>query len=629
MGVLKADITKSVPNSQMCGQKSGSEAAIHAMRSMFEKAETDAVLLVDAENAFNSLNRAVFLHNIGITCPLLATYVRNCYSKSAKLFVIGGGELKSFEGTTQGDPLGMAIYAIGTTPLLHQLAMKPQSRSEKEVAFADDLTAAGSIGNLRSWWDKLSVEGPLFGYHPKPTKSWLIVKNEKIAEATKAFQGTNIQITTQGSKHLGAVIGSQEFKDSFIAEKVLTWVNEITLLSKIAISQPQSAYACFVGGYQHKLTYFLRTVPDIEKYLQPVDEVIRHHLIPALTGGRLVSDDERQLLSLPPRLGGLGLKMFVETASEEFNNSQRMTNDNQNQILGKEKIENPATKYQITKERSDRQKEKLDYLIQSMAPDKKKSTLANGQKGVSNWLTTLPLKEHGLDLSRNEFTDAIRLRYGWKLDKMPSKCACGANFDVAHALSCKKGGFVTLRHNELRDITAEMLEEVCKDVKVEPILSEIQEGEETRGNQSKEARLDVSTVSFWTRGQRAFFDIRVFDLQAQRYRSQELTKCYETNEKEKKRHYNERILQVENGTFTPLVFSTNGAMGKECMVFYKRLAGLIADKRDCNVNEITRAIRTKLCFSLLRATIRCVRGSRSRKVILDNLESLKFCEQNL
>eukprot|EP00111_Clytia_hemisphaerica_P024422 TCONS_00072038-protein len=78
--------------------------------------------------------------------------------------------------------------------------------------------------------------------------------------------------------------------------------------------------------------------------------------------------------------------MFVETASEEFNNSQRMTNDNQNQILGKEKIENPATKYQITKERSDRQKEKLDYLIQSMAPDKKKSTLANGQKGVSNWL---------------------------------------------------------------------------------------------------------------------------------------------------------------------------------------------------------------------------------------------------
>ena len=49
---------------------------------------------------------------------------------------------------------------------------------------------------------------------------------------------------------------------------------------------------------------------------------------------------------------------------------------------------------------------------------------------------------------------------------------------MSHALSCKKGGFVTLKHNELRDITAEMLGEICRDVKVEPMLSEIEKGEE-------------------------------------------------------------------------------------------------------------------------------------------------------
>ncbi len=69
-----------------------------------------------------------------------------------------------------------------------------------------------------------------------------------------------------------------------------------------------------------------------------------------------------------------------------------------------------------------------------------------------------------------------------------------------------------------------------------------------------EARLDVSAASFLVAGQKAVFDIRVFDLNAQRYSILELAKCYLTNEAEKKRLYNERVLQVENGTFTLLVF---------------------------------------------------------------------------
>ena len=88
---------------------------------------------------------------------------------------------------------------------------------------------------------------------------------------------------------------------------------------------------------------------------------------------------------------------------------------------------------------------------------------------------------------------------------------------MSQALSCKKGGFVTLKHNELRDITAEMLGEICRDVKVEPMLSEIEKGEEMvkkSNKQAREARFDVSAVSFWTKGQKAFFDIRVFDLNA-------------------------------------------------------------------------------------------------------------------
>ena len=88
------------------------------------------------------------------------------------------------------------------------------------------------------------------------------------------------------------------------------------------------------------------------------------------------------------------------------------------------------------------------------------------------------------------------------------------------------------------------------------------------------------------------------------------------NEIEKKRAYNERILQIEQGTFTPLVFSINGSMGRECQRFYSRLAELISQKRDLPKSITMNWIRTKLCFALLKSSLLCLRGSRTvcRKV---------------
>ena len=85
----------------MCaGHKGGSEAGINAVHNLFEADNTDVVLLVDATNAFISLNRATALHNIRILCPALATYAINTYRVYARLFVTGGKELSSTEGTT-------------------------------------------------------------------------------------------------------------------------------------------------------------------------------------------------------------------------------------------------------------------------------------------------------------------------------------------------------------------------------------------------------------------------------------------------------------------------------------------------------------------------------------------------
>ena len=91
IGVIKEDITTAAGPLQTCtGMKAGIEAAIHSMRQVFEGDDSEAVLLVDAENAFNNLNRATALENIKELCPPFHQYLQNTYQKPAKIIIRGG-----------------------------------------------------------------------------------------------------------------------------------------------------------------------------------------------------------------------------------------------------------------------------------------------------------------------------------------------------------------------------------------------------------------------------------------------------------------------------------------------------------------------------------------------------------
>ena len=115
---------------------------------------------------------------------------------------------------------------------------------------------------------------------------------------------------------------------------------------------------------------------------------------------------------------------------------------------------------------------------------------------------------------------------------------------------------------------------------------------------------------FWIRDQKAF-DVRVFDPSASRYLNQNLRQCYQRNEREKKNAYNERILNIEHGSFTPLVFTIQGGMSRECHMFYKRLSELISIKRNEPLALMTNWVRTKISFALLRSCLLYLRGSRT------------------
>ena len=124
------------------------------------------------------------------------------------------------------------------------------------------------------------------------------------------------------------------------------------------------------------------------------------------------------------------------------------------------------------KQRENDQKEELQKLLEGeqLGLYEKKRTDTHLENGASNWLSALPIKEAGFSLNKLEFRDAIALRYDLPVPSLPDVCTCGNEFTPDHAMICKIGGFVSLRHNELRDLTGKMLKEVCKNVEIEALL---------------------------------------------------------------------------------------------------------------------------------------------------------------
>ena len=134
-----------------------------------------------------------------------------------------------------------------------------------------------------------------------------------------------MKVTSEGKRHLGAIIGSKVFKVSYAKSVVDDWIKQLKLLSVIAESEPQSAYSAFVGGFKGKLTYFMGTIPSLGELLKPLEDVIRFNFIPAITGGHLCSDNDRILLSLPVRFGRLEIPLFHNDAKYEYQNSRNFT----------------------------------------------------------------------------------------------------------------------------------------------------------------------------------------------------------------------------------------------------------------------------------------------------------------
>ena len=159
-------------------------------------------------------------------------------------------------------------------------------------------------------------------------------------------------------------------------------------------------------------------------------------------------------------------------------------------------------------------KEEAEQLLQTLDKPQKHAMILSQEKGAFHWLNVLPIEEHRFSLHKGAFRDRLCLRYSWKPDGLPATCTCGQHFDVEHALSCNPGGFPIIRHNELRDITADMLSQVCHNVSVEPHLQTLSGEEMSHSTAIREdsARLYVKANGFFGDNfHTTYFDVRVFN----------------------------------------------------------------------------------------------------------------------
>ena len=153
---------------------------------------------------------------------------------------------------------------------------------------------------------------------------------------------------------------------------------------------------------------------------------------------------------------------------------------------------------------------------------------------------------------------------------------------------------------------------------MEPELQQLS-GESLKNRTANTEDLDIAANGLWGgRNERNFVDVRVFNPHAPTNKN---TPAYRTHEKMKKRAYQQRVLEIEHASFTPVVLSATCGMANEATFFYKRIASFLALKWDQHYSTVMIWLRCRITFALLRLAIQCLRGARSSRGLACKLET--------
>ena len=560
--------------------------------------------LFDADNAFGSLIRYKMLHTVAHRWNRASRFAYNRYrhwglvyvrDKPGKPVIV----LHLKEGVSQGCVFSMDLYAIGLLPLAEQ--MREEIPEALQPWYADDAAGTGPAEANAKCLAFLCEHGPAYGYHPSPEKSYYICKAKDEPVARQAFESRGLAINfSRGRRYLGGFIGSGKAKDEWLGEKIAMWIKAVQDLAIMAQKFPQTVYAGFTFCLQNQWQYVQRVTADTATMFAPLEEAIRRELIPALLGTTTeeIDGELRQVLTHSVKKGGMAIRNPVDTAEHVHAASKNATahlirsliDDSVEFDLQEHRVQASLAGINTRKERMQREQDYLDSRG-SGKPTVKRRDERNKVAGL--WLSVYPSRLNGTGLSANEWRDNARLRYNLAPLDMPCRCdGCGERMTVEHALQCKKGGLVSIRHDDVADEWRDLCGKATTPGHVtrEPHIFTAQHrrprvngqpapaapssnnnNNNTPANNSNaptqqqpaqhitEHRGDAGCHGFWDRGRPAIFDMRITDTEARSYRNRDYTKVLASQEKEKKDKYL-KPCQEQRKDFAPMVYSVDGIL---------------------------------------------------------------------
>ena len=241
---VKLEVKGATGSRQCAGLPSACEAALKGMDELYQQGKT--VIVLDAEGAYNGLNRRNALRAVAKELPDAYQLILSFYDNPIRAFY-AGKELTIEEGTIQGCALSSAVYDLGIQPLAKEM----EEEGIVQVWVCDDLAAAGEPEALRNWFRKLRDKGLEYGYHINKRKSYAIAKETR---NLKIFEKEGVQIA-EGARYLGAALGTERFKDEHMKGRLDEIGRKTQKLAQLAKTSPHSAYYLFSASVKHELTY--------------------------------------------------------------------------------------------------------------------------------------------------------------------------------------------------------------------------------------------------------------------------------------------------------------------------------------------------------------------------------------
>ena len=265
-----------------------------------------------------------------------------------------------------------------------------------------------------------------------------------------------------------------------------------------------------------------------------------------------------------------------------------------------------------------KQRKKLEDESQLQDCLSKQSSL--GKKVITRasetgaWLSATPNTLAGTELGKDEWRDSACCRYNMRPESIPKYCdGCGKEASIDHILNCRVGGLIICRHNELKD---ELIDIGIKafglnSIRDEPLTNPNSDGnnqEAQTNNHNNNNRADIMMRGLWERGTDGLIDVQIVntDSTAHRNRTSEAVKTAERSKKKKHLAH----CQQQRRYFTPSVVSTDGLLGDEANAMVKRLATVLSQQWEKAYSRICGQFRSRIGIAIVRATQRCLRGSR-------------------